>query len=249
MDINQTINDRVVWIKNLLKKTNANGIIYGNSGGKDCTLVGALAKLATDNVLGVIMPCQSKQNLGQDKDDAIKAGNFFGIEQIFVDLSDTKSVLMNDLDPILVKNIKDEKSYSLAKININPRLRMITLYAIAQTKGYLVAGTGNCDERTLGYFTKWGDGACDFNPISDLTVSEVYDCLKALNCPSSIIDKAPSAGLYPGQTDEQELGIKYSDVDKFIKNQPLDQEVKEKIQKAKDKSAHKLKMPLVFPEN
>ncbi|MCL2282313.1 MAG: NAD(+) synthase, partial [Fibromonadales bacterium] len=103
-------------------------------------------------------------------------------------------------------------------VNIAPRLRMTTLYAIAANENRLVAGTGNLSEIYMGYFTKWGDGAFDFNPISDLTVTEVYEFLHFLNAPDFIISKAPSAGLFDGQTDESEMGIAYSSIDEFLLN-------------------------------
>lgn len=248
MDVNQSIEKRVQWIKDLLSSTGAKGIIYGNSGGKDCTLVGALCKLATPNVLGVIMPCQSSQNYGSDRDDAILAGECFGIEQIEIDLSETKTAIINALDDKLEENSVGAEAIKMAGVNINPRLRMTTLYALGQARGYLVAGTGNLDEITLGYFTKWGDGAYDLNPIADLTVAEVYEHLTALNAPKSIIDKAPSAGLYQGQTDEEELGIKYADVDAYLRGEEVDEKVKEKIEKASRRSAHKNTMPNRYHE-
>lgn len=246
MDVSQSIQKRVEWIRSLLKDSGAKGIIYGNSGGKDCTLVGALCKLATPNVLGVIMPCQSVQNYGSDRDDAILAGKCFDIEQIEIDLSKTKQALLDALGDNLAKDSAGDNAIKMAGVNINPRLRMTTLYALGQARGYLVAGTGNLDEITLGYFTKWGDGAHDFNPIADLTVAEVYEHLRYLNAPISIIDKAPSAGLYQGQTDEDELGIKYSDVDKYLRGREIPDDVRAKIDNAKRRSAHKLRMPVKF---
>lgn len=248
LDIRQSIDARVKWIKDILATTGARGIIYGNSGGKDCTLVGALCKLATDNVLGVIMPCQSSQNYGSDRDDALRAGECFGIEQIEVDLTQTKQAFLSALGDKLTKNSIGENAVKMAGVNINPRLRMTTLYVLGQARGYLVAGTGNLDELTLGYFTKWGDGACDFNPIADLTVGEVYAHLRALGAPSTIIDKAPSAGLYQGQTDEQELGIRYSDVDAYLRGEQIPSDIAEKIEASKRRSGHKLRMPLKYGE-
>ena len=109
MDVSQSIEKRVEWIRKILSDSGAKGIIYGNSGGKDCTLVGALCKLATPNVLGVIMPCQSSQNYGSDRDDALRAGKHFGIEQIEIDLSQTKQALLDALGDRLAEN-KDRKS-------------------------------------------------------------------------------------------------------------------------------------------
>lgn len=248
MDVQTSIQNRVEWIKKVLSQSGAKGIIYGNSGGKDCTLVGALCKLATDNVLGVIMPCQSSQNYGSDRDDALRAGKHFGIEQIEIDLTKTKEALVSALGEQLEKGNAGEANLKMANVNVNPRLRMTTLYALGQARGYLVAGTGNLDEATLGYFTKWGDGAHDFNPIADLTVGEIYEHLRYLGAPSTIIEKAPSAGLYQGQTDEQETGIKYSDVDKYLRGEQIPDEVRQKIEKMKSRAGHKMRMPLKFGE-
>lgn len=248
MDVQTSIQNRVEWIKKVLSQSGAKGIIYGNSGGKDCTLVGALCKLATDNVLGVIMPCQSSQNYGSDRDDALRAGKHFGIEQIEIDLTKTKEALVSALGEQLEKDNAGETNLKMANVNVNPRLRMTTLYALGQARGYLVAGTGNLDEATLGYFTKWGDGAHDFNPIADLTVGEIYEHLRYLGAPSTIIEKAPSAGLYQGQTDEQETGIKYADVDKYLRGEQIPDEVRQKIEKMKSRAGHKMRMPLKFGE-
>lgn len=246
MDIQASIEARVKWIKSVLESAGAKGVVYGNSGGKDCTLVGALAKMATDNVLGVIMPCASTQNYGSDRDDALRAGEKFGIRQIEVDLTTVKTELLYALNGEFESGAVSEYNLKMAGVNINPRLRMTVLYAIAQSRGCLVAGTGNLDEATLGYFTKWGDGAYDFNPIADLTVGEIYEHLRYLHAPSSIIDKAPSAGLYAGQTDESELGISYADVDKYLKGEPIADDVRKKIEKSYAASAHKRRMPLTF---
>ncbi len=245
MDIRGSVSARVEWIKALLKSAGAKGVIYGNSGGKDCSLVSILCKMATDNVLGVIMPCSSKQNYTSDRDDALAVGKHFGIEQIEVDLTSVKDTFMTALGD---KFAGSESAKHMASININPRLRMTTLYALGQARGYLVAGTGNLDEATLGYFTKWGDGAYDFNPIADLTVGEIFEHLKFLGCPESVISKAPSAGLYPGQTDETEMGIKYSDVDAYLRGGEVSPETIAKIEKMRAASEHKRRMPLKFPE-
>ena len=126
---------------------------------------------------------------------------------------------------------------------------MTTLYANGQSRGYLVAGTGNASERYMGYFTKWGDGAFDFNPIADLTVTEVYEFLRYLKAPAAIIDKAPSAGLYEGQTDEAEMGIRYAQIDRYLLEGEADPKATEKIERAHSASLHKLGMANVYKEN
>ena len=225
------IRERVAFIKGLLAEAHADGIIYGNSGGKDCTLVSAICRHATENVLGVIMPCHSTQNYGTDMTDAYAAAEKFGIKNIVVDLSDTKTALVSALD--------GQALSSPALSNIQPRLRMTTLYALGQSLGYLVAGTGNRCEYHLGYFTKWGDGAYDLNPISDLTVTEVYEFLRYLDAPENIIKKPPSAGLYEGQTDEDDMGITYSAVDEYLLTGKTDEKSTEIIEKFHSRTQHK----------
>lgn len=211
MDCKKEVENRVNWIREILANAHANGIVIGNSGGKDCTLVEILSKMATDNVLSVIMPCESKRNYNIDREHALLVADKYGIKTIEVDITDAKLALKSALAPIIGEAVP------MAYGNMNPRLRMTVLYTVAQTYNYLVAGTGNASERFMGYFTKWGDGAFDFNPIADLTVAEIYEMLEYLDAPREIIDKAPSAGLFDGQTDEDEMGVKYSDVDEYIK--------------------------------
>lgn len=232
---------RVEFIKKVLEDAHADGIIYGNSGGKDCTLVGILCKMATDNVLGVLMPCQSKRNYTEDIEDGLKAAKQHNIETVTVDITKVKEAFVPELEKIMPQS-------DLAKANMNPRLRMITLYTLAQTKNYLVAGTGNRSERYMGYFTKWGDGACDFNPIADLTVKEVYEFLEYLNAPQEIIKKAPSAALFEGQTDEQEMGISYAKIDDYILNGIADEESLNIIERAHNRTEHKRVMPKLYNE-
>lgn len=225
---------RVEFIKNIVAQSHANGIIFGNSGGKDCALVGILCKAACDNTVGVIMPCSSKRNFGMDKDDGMEVANKFNIETRIVDLTSQKELMMKTLEGVTTLN-------NAAVTNIAPRLRMTTLYTIAASENCLVAGTGNRDEMYMGYFTKWGDGAHDFNPISDLTVGEVYEFLRYLDCPECIIKKAPSAGLFEGQTDEDEMGVTYAAIDEYILNGTGSEHDKEIIQRYHSRSEHKRK--------
>ncbi len=239
LNCKKEVEARVEWIKNLLRTTGVKGIVYGNSGGKDCTLVGILSKMATDNVTGIIMPCESSRNLGIDREHAILAGEKYDIPQIEIDLTSVKQAFRNVL--------RDEiGECDMAYANINPRLRMTTLYAYAYKNNLLVAGTGNRSEAMMGYFTKWGDGAYDFNPISDLTVREIYEMLRYLDAPKEIIEKAPSAGLYEGQTDEQEMGIKYADIDDYLLEGKGDEKTVEIIKRRINNTAHKRSPSYVF---
>lgn len=239
MDCGLEVKNRVQWIKEVLADSKADGIVYGNSGGKDCTLVAILCRKAAENVTGIMMPCESSVNYGLDKKHALAAAKQYDIRTEEIDLTAVKVAFRE----VLGDKIGD---CAMAYANINPRLRMTALYAYAYSKNYLVAGTGNRSETTLGYFTKWGDGAYDFNPISDLTVSEVYELLEYLGAPREIIDKAPSAGLYEGQTDERELGFSYQAVDNFLLKGEGDAEIVEKIEKRIASTSHKRKPPLTY---
>lgn len=231
--------DRVAFIKKVIKDSNVNGIVYGNSGGKDSALVGILCKMACNNTVGIIMPCNSKQNYESDMSDGKLVASQFKIETRTCDLSNTKNTIEKTLDSVTSLN-------ETALTNIAPRLRMTTLYAVAASENRLVAGTGNRSESYMGYFTKWGDGAYDFNPIADLTVTEIFEFLRYLKAPQSIIDKAPSAGLFEGQTDEKEMGVTYKAIDEFLINQYATNKDKKIIEKYHTKSEHKRKLPLVY---
>ena len=230
---------RVEFIRGAIESAQADGVVYGNSGGKDCTLVSILCKIACDNTVGLIMPCGSKRNYETDKTDAEIVATQFGIATRVVDLSDARNTLIQAVGEKVP--LTDS-----ALANIAPRLRMTTLYSVAASENRLVAGTGNRSEGYMGYFTKWGDGACDFNPIADLTVTEVYEYLRFLDAPDSIISKAPSAGLFDGQTDESEMGITYRSIDEFLLTGTTNEHDKAVMEKHHNASDHKRKMPTMF---
>lgn len=232
---------RVQYIKDTLENAKACGIVFGNSGGKDCALVGILCKMACEDTVGIIMPCSSRRNFEEDMRDGLEVADKFGIETRVVDITDVKENFRKILDGKTTLS-------QMADTNINPRLRMTVLYAIGASEGKLVAGTGNRSERFMGYFTKWGDGACDFNPISDLTVTEVYEFLSYLGAPEAIMTKAPSAALFEGQSDEDDMGIKYADIDNFLLNGEISDENRKIVERYNKGSRHKLKMPSVFKE-
>ncbi len=223
---------RVAWIRNLVETSGVRGIVFGNSGGKDSALVGILCKAACDNTVGIIMPCASKRNFGIDARDGRELAEQYHIETRTVDLTAVRAAELEALQG--VSELTD-----LAVSNIAPRLRMTTLYAVAAAEGRLVAGTGNRSEAYMGYFTKWGDGANDFNPISDLTATEVFAFLEYLGAPRSIIDKAPSAGLFDGQTDEDEMGVSYRAIDAWLTEGTASEEDRAVIERFHARSEHK----------
>ncbi|MCL2108036.1 MAG: NAD(+) synthase [Oscillospiraceae bacterium] len=224
---------RVNFIRTTVQNANAAGVIFGNSGGKDSALVAILCKAACENTVGVIMPCGSARNYGEDKSDAEALAGQFGIETRVVDLSDTREKLLAELQ----KNSPEITAAAIS--NIAPRLRMTALYTIAASENRLVAGTGNRSEIYMGYFTKWGDGACDFNPIADLCATEVAEFLRYLNAPENIYKKPPSAGLFEGQTDESEMGISYKKIDEYLLHGVASEEDRAVIEGYHARTAHK----------
>ena len=234
--------NRVAFIKSVLCESGAKGIVYGNSGGKDSALVGILCKAACDNTVGIILPCTSRRNYDEDTADAKEVAARYNIEIRTVDLTPIKEVELKALDGVATLN-------AAALANIAPRLRMLTLYAIAAAETRLVAGTGNRSEAYVGYFTKWGDGAHDFNPIADLTVTEIYEFLRYLDAPKCVIEKAPSAALFDGQTDETEMGVTYAELDTYLSGGDIPANQKQTIERMHRISQHKRKGIAVYTDN
>ena len=234
--LKEELEKAILWIKEYVQKSNAKGVVVGNSGGKDSATVLAMAAnaLGKENVLAVSMPCNS---INSDFEDASLVADTFGVRMIKVDLSNTFKEIESSINSELKEiNINDLNRESL--INIKPRLRMTTLYAIAQNLGYLVIGTGNLCEAMVGYTTKWGDSSYDFNPIGNFTVDEVLEIGRILGVPEKILKKAPNDGL-GGQTDEEKMGIKYSQIAEMIEKGTTDEEAKKKIIEKYKASAHK----------
>ena len=234
--------NRVAFIKSVLCESGLKGIVYGNSGGKDSALVGILCKAACENTVGIILPCTSKRNYDEDTADAKEVAEKYNIETRTVDLTPVKEAELKALDGVTTLN-------AAALSNIAPRLRMLTLYAVAAAENRLVAGTGNRSEAYVGYFTKWGDGAHDFNPIADLTVTAIYEFLRYLDAPKCVIEKAPSAALFDGQTDETEMGVTYAELDAYLSGGDIPAKQKQTIERMHRISQHKRKGIAVYTNN
>ncbi len=231
-DYKAELENRVAFIQSVIEESGAAGIVYGNSGGKDSALVGILCKAACDNTVGIILPCTSRRNYTQDAADAGEVASRYHIETRTADLTPVKEAELQALNGVTAPN-------AAALANIAPRLRMLTLYAVAASENRLVAGTGNKSEAYVGYFTKWGDGAHDFNPIGDLTVTEIYEFLRYLDAPACVMEKAPSAALFDGQTDETEMGVTYAQLDAFLAGERIPEDKKQIVERMHQASAHK----------
>ncbi len=237
------MNEAIEWIKEYVYNSGAKGVVVGNSGGKDSATVIAMSvkALGKENVVAISMPCNS---ISSDYDDAKLVADTFGVKFVKNDLTDTYQKLEEALN-FSVKELGLEELTRESKINIKPRLRMITLYAIAQSLNYLVIGTGNLCEAMVGYTTKWGDNAADFNPIGNFTVPEVLAIGKMLGIPDKILNKAPNDGL-GGQTDEEKLGVKYIQIAEMIETGNTDKCAKEIIIQKYKSSKHKRQLVPVF---
>ncbi|SRR5258705_3268008 len=215
----------VEWLRQRLNESGARGFVFGLSGGVDSAVVARLCQAAAPtSVVGVLMPCHSDP---RDEADAMLVADHFRIPTIRVDLAssydqfvptlrDAVQALPPEQFPDAAHATEDLRA-KLPLANVKPRMRMASLYFVANTLNYLVAGTGNRSELSIGYFTKYGDGGVDLLPIGDLLKSEVRDAARHLGVPGPVIDRAPSAGLWLGQTDEAEMGFTYAELEKYLK--------------------------------
>jgi NAD+ synthase len=190
------------------------------------------------------MPCHRDP---ADADDAALCACALDLATVTADLGPAYDALVAALG----EASPDLPGHRLATANLKPRLRMTTLYAFANLLGYHVLGTGNLDELTVGYFTKFGDGGCDLLPLGSLAKGEVRDLARELGVPRQIIDKPPSAGLWSGQTDEGEMGLTYGDLDAFVRGGEIAPAARARIEALRDASAHKRALPKIalLPED
>jgi NAD+ synthase len=239
------------WLKERAVAAGAEGYVFGLSGGIDSAVVARLCQMATpDRVLGVLLPCYSQP---QDELDAMLVAEAFKIPTAKVDLSKTFDTLTQTLDealksqhPKLAVDVVDIKQ-RLPRANIKPRLRMTSLYYVANALNYVVAGTGNRSEITLGYYTKYGDGGVDVLPIGALLKSEVRALAREIGVPEPVITKPPTAGLWPGQTDEAEMGFSYETLEDYLNGKDVPVDVAKRIERLRVVSDHKRALPPIAP--
>lgn len=239
-DIEVKIDKTVEWLRDKVSEANCRGLAVGVSGGIDSAVVAYLIKKAfPDNSIGVIMEINSNP---QDKEDALKVINGCNIKHIELDLTDEQVKILGKVTTQLQEvGLYNEDNKTISDANLRARVRMSTIYTVANNLNYLVVGTDNAAEVYTGYFTKYGDGGVDLIPIANITKAEVYEWAKVLGVHEDIINKAPSAGLWEGQTDEKEMGTTYKMIDAVVEGR-LD-EVPEKdlqiIERLHRISAHK----------
>lgn len=236
-----------IWLKEQVKQANMKGLVVGVSGGLDSAVVAYLLKRAfPDDSLAVIMPLQSNP---KDIEDAKKVVEDASIKHLTIDLTDSHQVMYNEIvSQLQGQTMWHEEKNRIADANLRARLRMSTLYTIATQLNYLVVGTDNAPEWHTGYFTKYGDGGVDIQPIIQLTKSEVREMASTLGVPDSVIQKQPSADLWAGQTDEEEMGTSYDSIDAYLKGETVPEEDRKIIEQMHKRTAHKRKVatPFIF---
>jgi len=233
------------WINERLQSTGMKGVVLGMSGGIDCSVVACLCLKAGVDIHLVMMPYGDDMSNSKSYAHSMELIEKFKFPYHIYDIKTAvDAIIVTEKIPAFETS---EAEVNMSQANIRPRVRMTYLYQLAQMGRRFVAGTGNMAERTVGYFTKWGDGACDFNPLALMTKQEVYTLARYLGVPDCIINKKPSAGLWEGQTDEDELGMTYVQIDAFILNGSSgDESVDHRIEKRIAMSAHKFDKIPVF---
>ncbi|WP_277674047.1 NAD(+) synthase [Piscibacillus halophilus] len=235
----ERVNYLVDWMRDYVNEAEANGVIVGVSGGIDSALAASLMKKAfPDNSLGVIMPIQKSL---EDQPDALNLVKKLELPYYGIELTNTFNEQMNVIEQSLGDRWNKETD-QIVRANLMARIRMSTLYAIAQNFGYLVVGTGNKAEIYTGYFTKHGDGASDIEPLRNLTKTEVYRMAEYLGVPNAILTKKPSPDLWEGQTDEGEMGVTYAHIDAHLRGEDIPQESLNTIQALHQQTGHKRQM-------
>ena len=244
MNRREHIDKTIQWLRDKVQEANCKGLVVGVSGGIDSAVVCNLIKRAyPNNSIGVIMSINSNP---KDREDALKVIEGCGIDYIDLDLTDPQVAIRDmALNALKEKNLFNENGERAADSNLRARIRMSTLYTVANDLGYLVVGTDNAAEVHTGYFTKYGDGGVDLIPIANLTKAEVYEWAKELGVHEDVINKAPSAGLWEGQTDENEMGTTYDMIDKVVqgKRDEVPQKDLDIIDRLHRISEHKRNMP------
>lgn len=230
------------WLQDKVQEAGAQGALVGVSGGIDSAVVSYLIKRAfPEQSLGVLLPIGEPV---ESQTDALKVVKDANLDYIGINLTDSYHTTINSIkEQIQEKGDWNDEHSLLGGANLKARLRMSTLYAVGNNYGYLVVGTDNAAEDYTGYFTKYGDGGVDLVPLLNLRKEEVREMAKELGVPDSVIHKNPSAELWEGQSDEDELGLSYDTIDRYLRGEKIDEEDEKRLQKLHTSTQHKREVP------
>lgn len=241
-------NEIVQWIRDWFRENGPGcNALVGISGGKDSSVVAALCveALGKDRVIGVLMPNGTQSDI----EKSYELINHLDIRSLEIDISAAYNAVIDSMIVGAYYSREDLSTFRITeqtKINLAPRIRMTTLYAISQSMNGRVSCNSNLSERWVGYSTRWGDASGDFAPLAQLTVGEVKAIGYELGLPVGLIEKTPSDGLC-GKTDEDNLGFSYDILDKYIRTGVCeDSNVKRRIDRLHEKNMFKLK-PVPYP--
>ena len=239
MNVDEQAEKLVSWIREQVVTSGHKGVVLGVSGGIDSSVAAVLCQRAfPQSTLGVLIPCYSHP---EDEEHALSLASKFSIP--------TKTVVLDRVFDTLLEALPgstDPAASQLAIANLKVRLRMLTLYYFAHQLKYMVVGASNRSEIAIGYFTKYGDGGVDFMPLGNMVKREVRELASFLTIPQEIIDKPPSAGLWPGQTDEGELGFGYDALDRYLVTGEATDGIRKKIESMMKAGGHK-RLPPPIP--
>ncbi|MFD1020730.1 NAD(+) synthase [Thalassobacillus hwangdonensis] len=243
--MNTRIEHLVSWIQKEVKDAGMKGALVGVSGGIDSAVVANLIQRAfPDNSLGVVLPINQRV---EDQEDALAVIEEAGLKYKGIELTESYKTIYREIQDQL-KDEWNEDAEQLNGANLQARLRMSTLYSVAANYNYLVVGTDNAAEHHTGYFTKYGDGGVDLVPLIHMTKGEVREMARYLGVPSQVVEKNPSAELWEGQSDEEEMGVSYDTIDAYLKGEDIPQEDKKKIDEMHARTKHKRLTPAEPPE-
>lgn len=245
IDPQAEIRKRVDFLKSYIEKSHSNGLLIAISGGIDSAVAAGLCKQATDELtestgreyktVGVFQPYDKQADI----EDSYAVAEAFNLKyKVETNVHQSVDTIEETVNSVMPKLGQDPLTPQ-AKGNIKARTRMVVQYAIANSMNLLVVGTDHASEAITGFFTKYGDGAVDITPLSTLDKRQVRELASHLNVPQSVLDKAPTAGLWEDQTDEKELGITYAQNCDYLEGREVAPEVAERLEGYYTRTAHK----------
>ncbi|BBI35776.1 ammonia-dependent NAD(+) synthetase [Cohnella abietis] len=246
IDVDEEIKRRVDFLKDYVKKASATGLLIAISGGIDSAVAAGLCKRATDELsqetgqeymtLGVLQPYGEQEDIDHSYEVAEAFNLKHKVETNIAEAVDEIALETEYAFKVLGINRHISRG---GKGNVKARTRMVVQYALAFDLNLLVVGTDHASEALTGFFTKWGDGAVDITPLSSLNKRQVRELATRLGVPESIVNKAPTAGLWEGQTDEDELGVSYEDNSSYLEGKEINAEARDILEKHYLRTQHK----------